>query len=346
MSDSPADLPQEPLAQLLQIMARLRSPVDGCAWDLEQTFATIAPYTVEEAYEVADAIQRGDLEDLRDELGDLLFQVVFHSRMAEEAGAFAFDDVARAINQKMIRRHPHVFGAAEARTSDEQTVAWEVIKAAERAAKGETHAGVLDGVPVGLPALSRAVKLTARAARVGFDWPDTGKVLEKLAEEVGELEAEIADGDRERLQDELGDVLFVVANLARKLGVEPEDALRGANAKFIRRFHYVEERAKAVSERRRLSFAGCVTVALALGDKGDLVDDPGIETLGVPDKDRAGRAMLDIIDDAVNATIESLPRGRRRDPDAVAESVRRAVRSAVNEAWGKKPMCHVHVLSV
>ena len=132
MSDSPADLPQEPLAQLLQIMARLRSPVDGCAWDLEQTFATIAPYTVEEAYEVADAIQRGDLEDLRDELGDLLFQVVFHSRMAEEAGAFAFDDVARAINQKMIRRHPHVFGAAEARTSDEQTVAWEVIKAAER----------------------------------------------------------------------------------------------------------------------------------------------------------------------------------------------------------------------
>ena len=235
-----SDSPEHPLVQLLDIMARLRSPTDGCAWDLEQTFATIAPYTVEEAYEVADAIQRGDLTDLRDELGDLLFQVVFHSRMAEEAGAFAFADVARAISDKMIRRHPHVFGDAGARTSGEQTAAWEVIKAAERAAKGEAHAGVLDGVPVGLPALTRAVKLTARAARVGFDWPDAARVLEKLAEEVGELEAEIEGGDRARLQDELGDVLFVVANLARKLDIEPEDALRGANAKFIRRFGHIE----------------------------------------------------------------------------------------------------------
>jgi MazG family protein len=229
-----------PLAQLIEIMARLRTPEVGCAWDLEQTFETIAPYTVEEAYEVADAIQRGDLGDLRDELGDLLFQVVFHSRMAEEAGAFAFDDVARAISEKMIRRHPHVFGEVTARTADEQTVAWEVIKAAERASKGREHAGVLDGVPVGLPALTRAVKLTARAARVGFDWPDAARVLEKLEEEVGELEAEIEGGDRARLKDELGDVLFVVANLARKLDIEPEDALREANAKFIRRFAHIE----------------------------------------------------------------------------------------------------------
>jgi MazG family protein len=229
-----------PLAWLIAIMARLRTPQGGCAWDLEQTFATIAPYTVEEAYEVADAIQRGDMADLRDELGDLLFQVVFHSRMAEEAGAFAFDDVARAISDKMIRRHPHVFGEAQARTAEEQTQAWEVIKAQERASKGKEHAGVLDGVPVGLPALTRAVKLTARAARVGFDWPDAARVLEKLAEEVGELEAEIDAGDRERLKDELGDVLFVVANLARKLDIEPEDALRGANAKFIRRFAHIE----------------------------------------------------------------------------------------------------------
>ena len=229
-----------PLAELIGIMARLRTPQGGCAWDLEQTFATIAPYTVEEAYEVADAIQRGDMADLRDELGDLLFQVVFHSRMAEEAGAFAFDDVARAISEKMIRRHPHVFGEAEARTSHEQTQAWEVIKAQERASRGKAHAGVLDGVPVGLPALTRAVKLTARAARVGFDWPDAARVLEKLAEEVGELEAEIETGDRERLKDELGDVLFVIANLARKLDIEPEDALRGANAKFLRRFAHIE----------------------------------------------------------------------------------------------------------
>jgi MazG family protein len=229
-----------PLAELLGIMARLRTPETGCAWDLEQTFATIAPYTVEEAYEVADAIQRNDMADLRDELGDLLFQVVFHERMAEEAGAFGFDDVARAIRDKMIRRHPHVFGEAEARTSDEQTRAWEVIKAQERAAKGREHAGVLDGVPAGLPALTRAVKLTARAARVGFDWPDAARVLEKLSEEVGELEAEIEAGERERLKDELGDVLFVIANLARKLDIEPEDALRGANAKFVRRFAHIE----------------------------------------------------------------------------------------------------------
>ena len=237
--------PNHPLADLIEIMAKLRSPQSGCAWDLEQTFATIAPYTIEEAYEVADAIERGDLADLRDELGDLLFQVVFHSRMAEEVGAFAFGDVAEAISDKMIRRHPHVFGQATHRSAAEQAQAWEATKAQERAAKGASHAGVLDGVPAGLPALTRATKLTARAARVGFDWPDAAKVFEKLHEEIGELEAEIEGAQKDRLRDELGDVLFVVANLARKLNVEPEDALRGANAKFIRRFSFIEDALRA-----------------------------------------------------------------------------------------------------
>lgn len=221
-------------------MARLRDPDAGCAWDLEQNFATIAPYTVEEAYEVADAIERGDLRDLREELGDLLLQVVFHSRMAEEQQAFDFDDVADAISEKMIRRHPHVFGAADQRTSAEQTDAWEVIKAAERAGKGR-DGSLLDDVPVGLPGLTRAVKLTARAARVGFDWPDAARVLEKLREETAELEAEILAGTGPaRLRDELGDILFVCANLARKLDLEPEDALRSTNAKFARRFRFIE----------------------------------------------------------------------------------------------------------
>lgn len=220
-------------------MARLRSRDGGCAWDLEQTFATIAPYTVEEAYEVADAIERNDLPDLKDELGDLLFQVVFHARMAEEMGTFAFDDVVEAICAKMIRRHPHVFGDAGVRDSAEQTVAWEVIKAQERASKGRAES-VLDDVPAGLPALTRAVKLTKRAGRVGFDWPDAPAVLEKLHEEVAELEVEIAAGDRAKAREELGDLLFVCANLARKLDIEPEDALRASNAKFIRRFNHIE----------------------------------------------------------------------------------------------------------
>lgn len=230
---------ERPIDRLLAIMARLRDPQDGCAWDLEQTFATIAPYTVEEAYEVADAIQRGDLRDLKEELGDLLLQVVFHSRMAQEQGAFAFDDVANAISAKMIRRHPHVFGPEEQRTSAEQTHAWELIKAQERADKGKNKS-LLDDVPVGLPALTRAVKLTARAARVGFDWPHVSFVLDKLREETAELEREIVDGGPDRLRDELGDILFVCANLARKLDLEPEDALRSTNAKFVRRFQFIE----------------------------------------------------------------------------------------------------------
>lgn len=229
---------QPPLNRLLEVMARLRDPRDGCPWDLEQTFATIAPYTVEEAYEVADAIERNDLKDLKEELGDLLFQVVFHSRMAQEAGAFGFDDVASAIVEKMLRRHPHVFGEAGARTSGQQVAAWEVIKQQERAGK-ERH-GILDDVPVGLPALTRAVKLSKRAARVGFVWPSAAEVLDKLDEEVGELRAELAAGDRARLRDELGDILFVVANLARELDIEPEDALRSSNAKFVRRFGFIE----------------------------------------------------------------------------------------------------------
>jgi len=237
---APAPADADPLDRLIAIMARLRDPKDGCAWDLEQTFATIAPYTVEEAYEVADAIERNDLPELRDELGDLLLQVVFHSRMAEEAGAFAFDDVAKAICDKMIRRHPHVFGEADHRDAAEQTRAWETVKAAERAAKNE-KTSVLDGISVGLPGLTRAVKLTGRAARVGFDWADAADVLSKLHEEVGELEVEVAAGDRARIEDELGDVLFVLANLARKLDIDPEAAVRSTNAKFTRRFGFVEQ---------------------------------------------------------------------------------------------------------
>lgn len=221
-------------------MAQLRDPLRGCAWDVEQTFASIAPYTVEEAYEVADAIERGDLDDLRDELGDLLLQVVFHARMAEEAGRFDFDDVARAIVVKLVRRHPHVFGDEAQRTSSEQTRAWETIKAQERAAAAGGPVGVLHGVPAGLPAMTRAVKLTKRAASVGFDWPSAAEVLEKLQEEVAELETEIVTGDVQAQREELGDLLFVCANLARKLDVDPEDALRGANAKFTRRFEFIE----------------------------------------------------------------------------------------------------------
>ncbi len=237
------------LERLLAIMARLRDPQGGCAWDLEQTFASIAPYTLEEAYEVADAIARNDLNDLREELGDLLLQVVFHARMAEEQGAFAFEDVAAAICDKMVRRHPHVFGGASFDSVAEQGAAWETIKAAERAAKGAHRAAVLDDVPAGLPGLVRAVKLTKRAARVGFDWPDTLSVMEKLREETAELEAEIAAGDKVKAREELGDLLFVCANLARKLDVDPEDTLRAANAKFIRRFGFIE-RALAAQGRR------------------------------------------------------------------------------------------------
>lgn len=223
---------------LIEVMNRLRAPVGGCPWDLEQTFDTIAPYTIEESYEVADAIARKDMRDLKEELGDLLFQVVFHSHLAKEQGLFDFHDVAQSMTDKLIRRHPHVFGDVGDRTADEQNVAWEVVKAEERKAKSKT--GLLDDVPVGLPALTRAAKLTKRAARVGFDWPSTDEVFDKLEEEVAELKVELAAGDRDKAKAELGDILFVLANLARKMEVEPEDALRGTNAKFVRRFETIE----------------------------------------------------------------------------------------------------------
>ena len=226
-----------PIDRLLEIMAALRHPETGCPWDLEQTFATIAPYTIEEAYEVADAIDRRDMDDLRGELGDLLFQVVFHARMAEEQNLFGFDDVAQAIIDKMISRHPHVFGDARIADAAAQTVAWETHKAKERAA---AKAGVLDGIAVTLPPTLRALKLQNRAARVGFDWPDVGPILDKLAEEVAEIKDEMTDMNPDRLEDEMGDILFVCVNLARKLGVDPDRALKGANAKFERRFAHIE----------------------------------------------------------------------------------------------------------
>lgn len=227
------------LTRLLQVMARLRDPVAGCPWDQVQDFTSIAPYTIEEAYEVADAIRRGpDPAVLLDELGDLLFQVVYHARMAEELEWFDFARVAEAITTKMIRRHPHVFGDAAARDAETQTAAWEESKAAERAARAET--GALAGVPPGLPALTRALKLTRRAARVGFDWAEPGAVLDKLEEEAAELRAELPGADRARLADEVGDLLFVLANLARKLELDPEACLEDANRKFERRFAGVE----------------------------------------------------------------------------------------------------------
>ena len=235
-------------ARLLDIMARLRDPNGGCPWDVEQTFRTIAPYTIEEAYEVADAIERDDMALLCDELGDLLLQVVFHARMAEEDDRFDFEDVAAGISDKMVRRHPHVFGDASVESAAAQTVAWEDQKAAERDANGETaDTGVLANVPVGLPALTRAVKLQRRAARVGFDWPDKADVMGKIEEEQAELvqEMSVPAPDPDRLEDEMGDLLFVIANLARWLEVDPEAALRRTNAKFERRFREVERRLAA-----------------------------------------------------------------------------------------------------
>lgn len=234
----------ENLHRLIDIMARLRHPTEGCPWDVEQDFASIAPYTIEEAYEVADAIEKGDREGLREELGDLLLQVVFHARIAEEEGSFAFDDVARAISDKMVRRHPHVFEAPSQDGSDGLREIWEGRKAAERAEKARAAgraASVLDDVPIALPALTRAEKLQKRAARVGFDWPDTAPVAAKIEEELDELRAEMAsDGGPERLAEEAGDLLFACVNLLRHLKVDPEAALRAANGKFERRFQAIE----------------------------------------------------------------------------------------------------------
>lgn len=251
--------PEAELRRLLDIMAALRAKDGGCPWDQVQTYDTIAPYTIEEAYEVADAIARRDVPALKDELGDLLFQVVYHARMAEEDGHFAFADVARSISNKMIRRHPHVFGDAAARDAKAQTSAWEAQKATERMARSET--GALAGVPVTLPALTRALKLTNRAARVRFDWPDAGAVLDKFEEEIAELRAELPGADPERLKDEVGDLLFVMANLARKLGLDPETCLRHANDKFTRRFNAMEQDIEAKGESLSAMTADAMEVA-------------------------------------------------------------------------------------
>ena len=230
-----------PIDRLLAVMARLRDPETGCPWDVKQSFATIAPYTIEEAYEVADAIQRDDLAGLKEELGDLLLQVVFHAQMAREAGHFDFDDVAHTIAAKMVERHPHVFGGAAERTAETQTQSWEAQKAAQRAAKGQAR--TLDGVPLALPALLRAEKLQKRAARVGFNWATLGPVLAKIEEELGEIRQELKrkTRDKARLAGEVGDLLFAVANLARWLKLDPEAALRTTNAKFERRFRAIED---------------------------------------------------------------------------------------------------------
>ncbi|MGY9045856.1 nucleoside triphosphate pyrophosphohydrolase [Puniceibacterium antarcticum] len=228
--------PKGGMPRLLEIMARLRDPETGCPWDIEQDFASIAPYTIEEAYEVADAIERKAWDELKSELGDLLLQSVYHTQMATEAGMFTFDDVANGISDKMVARHPHVFGdETRDKSAEQQTRDWEKIKAAERAEKQET--GVLDGVAMGLPALMRAVKLQKRAARVGFDWPTTDEVIDKIVEEAQELR-EAADA--EHAKEEFGDLLFVMANLARHMDIDPEEALRAANAKFMRRFRFIE----------------------------------------------------------------------------------------------------------
>ena len=225
---------------LLAIMAALRTPVTGCPWDLEQDFVTIAPYTIEEAYEVADAIARGNMDDLKEELGDLLLQVVYHAQLAREDGSFVFDDVVRGICAKMIRRHPHVFGDENARAAGVAKGFWEAAKAKEKVSTGTVPQSVLDGVPLPLPALTRAIKLQNKAARVGFDWPEIDQVFDKLEEETAELKAEIADGNKSKTFAEMGDLLFVYANLARHLDVDPEAALRAANDKFTRRFNHVE----------------------------------------------------------------------------------------------------------
>ena len=229
------------MQQLLEIMQRLRDPEKGCPWDVEQDFSTIAPFTIEEAYEVADAIARGDMADLKDELGDLLFQVVFHAQMAAEQGSFNFDDVHQAVCDKMVRRHPHVFEDVEIRDATQQTKVWENYKAEERKEKGE-HS-LMAGIPAGMAELQRSVKLQKRAAKVGFDWGSPGPVMQKFEEELGEMRQAMDSGSRDAMEDELGDLLFVATNLARQLKIDPGTALRRANAKFERRFRAMEDTA-------------------------------------------------------------------------------------------------------
>lgn len=280
MADRAQNAPAAALLNLLTLMAQLRDPDTGCPWDVQQDFASIAPYTIEEAYEVADAIARGDIADLRDELGDLLLQVVFHARIAEEAGHFDFTAVAAAISDKLVRRHPHVFGDQGKISAATQSASWESLKAAERAAnaaaKGRPES-VLDGVPLPFPALLRAYKLQRRAARVGFDWPELTPVAAKVEEEWAELTAEIDNaGDKARLTEEVGDLLFAVVNLARHLEIDPEAALRAGNAKFERRFRAVEDgfrekgRQMAAASLEDMEVLWNAAKASEKGDSGDI----------------------------------------------------------------------------
>ena len=280
MADRAQNAPAAALLNLLTLMAQLRDPDTGCPWDVQQDFASIAPYTIEEAYEVADAIARGDIADLRDELGDLLLQVVFHARIAEEAGHFDFTAVAAAISDKLVRRHPHVFGDQGKISAATQSASWESLKAAERAAnaaaKGRPES-VLDGVPLPFPALLRAYKLQRRAARVGFDWPELAPVAAKVEEEWAELTAEVDNaGDQARLTEEVGDLLFAVVNLARHLEIDPEAALRAGNAKFERRFRAVEDgfrekgRQMAAASLEDMEVLWNAAKASEKGDSGDI----------------------------------------------------------------------------
>ena len=259
--------PSRDIARLIEIMAALRTPGSGCPWDLDQNFESIAPYTIEEAHEVADAVLRGDLDDLRDELGDLLLQVVFHARMAQEQGAFEFGDVVQAITEKLLRRHPHVFGDAQNLTPEAVKGLWERIKAeekTERHARGKTEPqGALSGVPAGLPALARALKLQQKASRVGFDWNDPQAVLAKIREEADEISKAIASGDRDEAKEEIGDLMFALVNLARHLDVDPDAALRATNAKFERRFASIE---KALAGRGKSAVESSLAEMDALWD--------------------------------------------------------------------------------
>ncbi|MDK4727407.1 nucleoside triphosphate pyrophosphohydrolase [Rhizobium phaseoli] len=250
--------PSKDISRLIEIMAALRHPETGCPWDIEQNFQTIKPYTIEEAYEVSDAIERGDMDDLCDELGDLLLQVVFHARMAEEAGEFSFGDVVNAITTKMIRRHPHVFARSEADTPDAVKIQWDEIKQAEKRERAERRArrgitedfkgGLLGSVQRSFPALTEALKLQERAAKVGFDWSAPEPILDKIEEEIGELRVALRDGDREKVSDELGDLIFAVVNIGRHVKADPEQALRGTNTKFRRRFNHIENVLEAEGE--------------------------------------------------------------------------------------------------
>jgi ATP diphosphatase len=260
------------IARLIEIMAALRTPGSGCPWDLEQTFRTIAPYTLEEAYEVADAIARGNLDDLKDELGDLLLQVAFHARMAEEQGAFDFGDVVETVTAKLVRRHPHVFADADGRTAKAVEGLWERIKLQEKAERGEAApSGALAGVPVALPALTRALKLQHKAGQVGFDWNDPRAVLAKIREEADEIEAELDDPDKSKATSEVGDLLFAVVNLARHLGADPEGVLRQTNLKFERRFGSIE---RALAARGKTSKDATLAEMDALWDAAKAAEKP------------------------------------------------------------------------